>query len=186
MDKLIEKHSSYNPKQLMEHKVENLKIFSYPELHKLPTWYKKKIASTIIEIFKTWKEQANAELKMFYIRLHIHSNNIFNSEIILTIEEQTEWYKKRFQNGISGSPLPLWVRLKVETHDWMAFHLHSTWLEEEINTLSSADKNALLQNLVETKNAHHYDGTLMNEYIVYEETVYFLESEKLGVGGQAR
>lgn len=181
LDTLIKNHPSFNTQQLTEYKVVNLKIFSYPDIHPVPAWYKEKIVSAMLELYKAWKEQAIAELDDFYIRLHIHSENIFNSEIILTIDDQMEVYKDRFHNETKEHSLPLWLNAKDDTLDWKAFHLHSTWLEDELDTLSDQEKNAVLQKLVEIKKVPDYDGNMVKIYIINEETVYFLES----VCGQA-
>ncbi|NMH73615.1 hypothetical protein HF078_11050 [Bacillus sp. RO2] len=173
LDKLIETHSSFDIQQLTEYKVDNLKLFSYHDIHLVPAWYKKKVVSSMLELYKVWKEQAAAELDEFYIRLHIHSQNIFNSEIILAIDDKMEVYKERFHNEKKEPSLPPWLNSK---DDWKTFHLHSTWLEDELDTLSDQEKNALLQRLVETKKAPDYNGNMIKIYVINEEIVYFLES----------
>jgi len=129
----------------------------------------------MLQLYKSWNEQATAELNDFYIRLHIHSENIFNSEIILAVDDLVELYKERFHNEKREPSLPLWLNSMDDTIDWKVFHLHSTWLEDELDTLSDQEKNAVLQKLVEAKKVPDYDGNMIKIYVINEEKVYFLE-----------
>lgn len=89
IENLEKENKIFNFPILQNQYVDYLKMFNFQDLDKIPDWYKKKITITFINIFDSWKEYANVyNMEHFYIRLHIHEDNIFESQIMIVIENK--------------------------------------------------------------------------------------------------
>lgn len=74
-------------------------MFNDPLINDLPVWYKKKIVSAFIDIFNSWKQQADSQLSSYYLKLIISEVNPFDSQLIVAIDEEIKAYKNNFLNG---------------------------------------------------------------------------------------
>ncbi|WP_078380035.1 hypothetical protein [Sutcliffiella halmapala] len=171
-------HVAFDRDFLKDNKVEYQKLFNYPEIDNIPLWYKADIVTTFIDTFHAWKEQADAQLSSYYLRLHINTVDIFDSELILSIDEQIEAYKNRFLKCEDHLKLPSWLN-NNNSIEWKCYYMHSTWLKDEIDTLPEEEKQTLMDNLVETRKIDTLDGERVEEYLINEGIVFYLDYEKI-------
>lgn len=176
LQKWKEEHNSFNLEFLKENHVDNIKLFNNLELEKVPSWYKKEVCRVLSEVLVCWKEQANLNLNHYYMRLHISEDNIFDSQIMITIEEQMKEYKEKFIKCEDAIESPSWV--KGIPFELKPYYSCSIWLEDEINSLEPDEKDSLLKNLLEMKKVPSYDGKIYNEYLIKEGILWCFGIER--------
>ncbi|AYA78104.1 hypothetical protein DOE78_23385 [Bacillus sp. Y1] len=171
-----EEHIDFDLEFLRVNHVDYIKLFNNLEVEKIPSWYKKEICVVLTEVLASWKEQANLNLNHYYMRLHISEDNIFDSQIMITIEDQMKEYKERFIKCEDAVNSPIW--LKELPFRLEPYYSCSIWLEEELNSLETEEKNSLFKNLIEIKKVPSYDGEIYNEYVIREGTLWCFDIER--------
>ena len=169
-------HSCFDLSFLEENKVDYVKLFNNLDLEQVPTWYKKEVPLVLADIFNSWKEQADLKLEHYYLRMHINEEDIFESQLMITIEEQINEYKEKFIGCDKNLKLPTWI--KDFPYDLKPYYSCSVWLEDEINSLEIEEKETLLEKLIEVKSVPSYDGTINNEYLIQEGILWCFDYEK--------
>jgi hypothetical protein len=169
-------HNSFDLEFLRDNHVDYIKLFNNLELENLPSWYKKEICLVLTEVFSCWKEQANLNLNHYYMRLHISEDNIFDSQIMITVEEQMKEYKRKFTKCKDVMKSPIW--LKELPFELEPYYSCSIWLEDEINSLETEERNTLLKNLLEENKAPSYNGNIYNEYLIIVGRIWCFDIER--------
>lgn len=138
---------SLDIKSLKEYGVEYKKVFNFDERYFIPNWFKRKIVSSFIDIFKQWEAQAKDEFENFYIHIDIIETDFFDSEIMIVIGDAIKEYKSRLKKVEKYMQRPDWI-IGFCNKDWIPCYLYSVWLKDEINSLSDTDKSKLMDRLV--------------------------------------
>ncbi|WP_289890267.1 hypothetical protein [Virgibacillus pantothenticus] len=155
--------------------VEYRKIFNFDERYFIPNWFKREIVLSFIDVFKRWEAQAKDEFEEFYMCLHINETDIFDSEIIIIIAEAINLYKSKFKKVKNYIPMPDWI-ITFDNKEWSPYYLHSVWLQDEINSLSDADKRKLMKQLVRV-NKNKVNSRELQEYIIRDSIFWCLDIE---------
>ncbi|WP_077300011.1 hypothetical protein [Virgibacillus pantothenticus] len=155
--------------------VEYRKIFNFDEQYFIPNWFKREIVLSFIDVFKRWEAQAKDEFEEFYMCLHINETDIFNSEIIIVIADAINVYKSKFKKVENYIPMPDWI-ITFDNKEWSPYYLHSVWLQDEINSLSDADKRKLMKQLVRV-NKNKVNSRELQEYIIRDSIFWCLDIE---------
>ncbi|MBD7939440.1 hypothetical protein H9655_20570 [Cytobacillus sp. Sa5YUA1] len=173
IENLEKENKIFNFPILQNQYVDYLKMFNFQDLDKIPDWYKKKITITFINIFDSWKEYANVyNMEHFYIRLHIHEDNIFESQIMIVIENQINEYKTRFIRCPDEVKKPSW--LENLSKEFTPYYSCTVWLEDELETLSETEKELMLSKLLEIRNTDSNE----KEYLINDGILWCLEYDK--------
>jgi uncharacterized protein YihD (DUF1040 family) len=156
--------------------VDYVKFFNNIDSKRIPSWYKKELSLVLVDTFISWKEQADLKLEHYYLRMQINEEDIFDSQLMIIIEEEIINYKKRFISCDKVLECPTWM--KDFPYDFKPFYSYSVWLEDELNSLEIAEKKTLLENVIEVKNVPSYDGNVYKEFLIQDGILWFLEYEK--------
>lgn len=172
-----DENSTFDLSFLKENSVDYLKLFNYLDIEKIPDWYKSKISHALMNTFSAWKSEADTKLNQCNLKLVINENDIFESQIIITIHEQINKYKEKLEKyGNVDKTQPTWL---PKSTNFQPYYSCSVWLEEEIDTLSLEEKEELLKNVLEVKNVQSFDGNLEKEYLIADGILWVLNHEKL-------
>jgi hypothetical protein len=161
---------------LKEYGVEYRKIFSFDERYFIPNWFKRKIVSSFIDIFKHWEAQAKDEFDNFYIRIDINETDIFDSEIMIVIGDAIKEYKSRVKKVEKYIQRPDWI-IGFCNKEWIPYYLYSVWLKDEINSLSDTDKSKLMERLVKVKKINVNSEEEIQEYTIMDSIIWCIEYE---------
>ncbi|WP_077706689.1 hypothetical protein [Virgibacillus dokdonensis] len=161
---------------LNKYGVEYRKIFNFDERYFTPNWFKHKIVSSFIDVFKHWEAQAKDEFESFYIRLDINQTDIFDSEIMIVIGDAIKEYKSKWEKVEKHIPKPDWV-IEFCKKEWIPCYQCSVWLEDEINSLSDTDKSKLMEQLVKVNKINDISEEEIQEYTIIDSIVWCIEYE---------
>ncbi|NBJ68304.1 MULTISPECIES: hypothetical protein [Clostridia] len=153
--------------------VEYRKIFNFDERYCIPDWFKREVVLSFIDVFKRWETQAKDEFEEFYMCLHINETDIFASEIIIVITDAIKVYKSKFKKVENYKPRPDWI-ITFDNRKWNPYYLYSVWLEDEVNSLSDADKRKLMQHLVRV-DKNKVNSSALKEYIIRDSIFWCLD-----------
>lgn len=171
-----DENSTFNLSFLQENSVDYLKLFNYLDIEKIPYWYKDNVSQALIDTFKAWKSKADLELDHYDLRLIINETDIFESEIIITINEQIEKYKERFvKYDKEDKTQPVWLPKSI---NFQPYYSCSVWLEDEIDTLLLDEKEVLLKNVLDVKIVQSLDGNVEIEYLIADGILWVHNHEK--------
>ncbi|MGH0611744.1 hypothetical protein [Bacillus cereus] len=170
-------NSQFDNKFLEVNHFDYVKTFNYLDTQDLPIWYKNKLICALVEVFQSWKSAAESKFNHFYLRLHINENDLLDSQLIIAVDEQIVEYKNKFVEYQIQLEKPLF--LNNIALNWQAYHLVSTWLEDEINTLSATEKELLLNNLLEVRKVTSYDDETSNEYLIKDSVIWVSDYENI-------
>jgi hypothetical protein len=143
------------------------KLFNYPDEQHFPVWFKKKVVQALYDVFMKWEENAKRQFDHFYLMIIVNEKCVMDSQLVIAIGEKQSEYKERFIPAHKMHHLPSW--LKDISLDWQPYMLTSTMLEDEIETLSSADIDEL--NIIEKKRVV-YEDFMTYEYILDEGIIW--------------
>ncbi|MDM5297121.1 hypothetical protein QUF51_02965 [Bacillus pumilus] len=169
---LVKENEMFDLNILKDYGADYMKTFNFHDIEKIPEWYKKEFTLSLLKIYDSWKECATkTKLTNCHLRLHIHEDNIFDSQIMIINGDLVSEYKSRIKRCDGDIVEPLW--LLNQNRNFTPYYTYSVWLEEELDTLSSSEKDIMLSNVVEIRK----DGLNEKEYLIKDGIVWCIESD---------
>ncbi len=143
--------------------------------YKLPSWYKKLLLDSLIDIYHSWQRDTDIT-QQYYLKIWVFEKNFMSSQVVIARDEYYNFYDDTFGDTSTEVALPIELRTTNSYNfNWEKAYIINTYQKSEL-------KEMLEDKIMSNKEINMIKNST---YLVEEnnkDSTYYIRDEGVWIG----